>query len=51
MLITLQVILIILMVVGVIGAIGDTEDKKLRDNMTAICISAIIASVFLIWIG
>lgn len=38
MLIAFQIILLFVILVSFVGVVGETKDKKLRDNMTYLCI-------------
>ncbi len=48
MIITFKVILLIIILISFIGAVGETEDMKLRNNMTYICIFSIISMLAMV---
>ncbi|WP_175077381.1 hypothetical protein [Bacillus glycinifermentans] len=45
MIISFKIILLLIMILSFIGVIGEKEDKKLRDNMAAVCIASMISSI------
>ncbi|MCY8035617.1 hypothetical protein [Bacillus sonorensis] len=45
MIIAFKIILLLIMILSFIGVIGEKENKKLRDNMTAVCLASMISAV------
>ncbi|MFT0803691.1 hypothetical protein VSK91_20190 [Bacillus swezeyi] len=45
MIIAFEIILLLMMVLSFLGAVGEKENKKLRDNMTAVCLASMISLV------
>lgn len=45
MIIAFKIILLLIMILSFIGVIGEKENKKLRDNMTAVCLASMFSLV------
>lgn len=45
MIVAFKIILLLIIILSFLGAVGERENKNLRDNMTAICITSIIGSL------
>jgi len=45
MIIAFKIILLLIIVLSFLGAVGERENKNLRDNMTAICISSMFSLI------
>lgn len=44
-----QVIILIIIVVSFLGSVGEKRDKRLRNNLTALCLASIIAFTIITW--